>query len=69
MEAHGDYWHGNPLLFPNPNQMQLYAIEKDRLKRSYFEELGYKVYEIWEYDVNIDFPRVKKRIARLLGNQ
>lgn len=68
-EANGDYWHGNPILFPNPNEMQKLAIKKDSIKRAYFEELGYKVYEIWEHDVNTDFPKVKRWIARLLGNQ
>lgn len=68
LEAQGDYWHGNPILFPNPNEMQKLAIEKDQLKKSYFEELGYKVFEIWEYDVITDFPKVKRNIARLLGN-
>ena len=43
-------------------------IIKDQLKKRYFEELGYKVYEIWEYDVKADFPKVKRNIARLLGN-
>ncbi|MBS4211810.1 hypothetical protein [Neobacillus rhizophilus] len=69
IEANGDYWHGNPILYPIPNEMQKLAIEKDLIKKRYFEELGYKVYEIWEYDVNTDFPKVKRKIARLLGNQ
>lgn len=68
LEAHGDYWHGNPILFPIPNEMQKLSIEKDQLKKRYFEELGYKVYEIWELDVNTNFPDVKRKIARLLGN-
>lgn len=68
-EAQGDYWHGNPILYPVPNEMQKLAIEKDLLKKRYFEELGYKVYEIWEHDVKIDFLNVKRKIARLLGNQ
>jgi G:T-mismatch repair DNA endonuclease (very short patch repair protein) len=68
IEAQGDFWHGNPILYPIPNQMQKFAIEKDLLKKNYFEELGYKVYEIWEYDVNSDFLNVKRKIARLLGN-
>jgi hypothetical protein len=46
IEAHGDYWHGNPIRYPCPNEMQKLAIEKDQLKKSYFEELGFTVYEI-----------------------
>lgn len=68
IEANGDYWHGNPFLYPTPNEMQKLAIEKDQIKKRYFEELGYKVYEIWEFDVKTDFPQVKRKIARLLGN-
>lgn len=34
-----------------------------------FQELGYQVYEIWEHEVNTDFPKIKQKIARLLGNQ
>lgn len=69
IEANGDYWHGNPLLYPIPNEMQKLAIEKDKIKKKYFAELGYRVYEIWEYDVKNDFPNVKRKIARLLGDQ
>lgn len=32
------------------------------------QELGYTVYEIWEFDVEADFLTVKRKIARLLGN-
>ena len=69
IEAHGDYWHGNPLFYPIPNRMQKLAIEKDKIKRNYFQELGYLVYEIWEQEVNSDFPKIKQKLARLLGNQ
>jgi len=68
LEAHGDYWHGNPMFYSTPNEMQELAILKDEIKKSYFEDLGYKVYEIWESEVNQNPFKVKEFIARLVRN-
>ena len=69
IETNGDYWHGNPLFYPQPNEMQKMMILKDDLKRKYFESLGYKVCEFWEYDIINNYLYVKEAVARLLGNQ
>lgn len=68
IEAHGDYWHGNPVLYSSPNKMQSLMIERDALKKSYFESLGYEVFVVWEMEVNNNYLLVKESIARLLGN-
>jgi hypothetical protein len=57
-EFHGDYWHGNPLIFQSDqiNQRtkctfgELY--NKTLYKRKILEELGYKYIEVWENDWN-----------------
>jgi hypothetical protein len=55
-EFHGDFWHGNPILF-NKNDInsitkttfgELY--EKTQKKKYKIQELGYNYIEIWEYD-------------------
>lgn len=69
IEVHGDYWHGNPRKYPEPTEKQQLAILKDKIKKEYFESLGYKVYEIWEEDINSDISAVREYIARLLRNE
>lgn len=66
IEAHGDYWHGNPIHYPIPNDMQKIAILKDVIKKEYFESLGYIVYEIWESEVYNDYEKVKNFIAQII---
>lgn len=55
-EFHGDYWHGNPMVYEPEFENQttyctmgeLYKKTMQRQKR--FEDLGYKVHVMWEYD-------------------
>jgi very-short-patch-repair endonuclease len=51
IECDGDYWHGNPIKFPNPNKWQLEQIEKDKIRTQELQEAGYKVIRLWENEI------------------
>jgi len=52
IECDGDYWHGNPLKFPVPNEWQIKQIEKDKIRTEELKEQGFRVIRIWENDIN-----------------
>ena len=66
IEVHGDYWHANPLTYTILNTMQEYAVEKDAVKKEYFESLGYTVHVIWECEILEDIDKIKKFINNLI---
>jgi len=55
-EYHGDFWHGNPLVFnpldinPRTNTTYKLLFEKTNTKIAEIKKLGYKVVEMWERD-------------------
>lgn len=61
-ELQGDYWHGNPIKFPNPTDFQKTKIANDSLRKGNLESLGYKVIYIWEYDVKNNIELVISKI-------
>lgn len=66
IEIQGDYWHGNKAIFPVLDDVQLLAIEKDAIKKELFEDENYRVYYIWESEIEQDINKVKKFIARII---
>ncbi len=58
LEVHGDYWHGNPLLYGTNeglkplNNIQINKIEIDKDKENLAEKYGFKLFKIWESDIN-----------------
>jgi G:T-mismatch repair DNA endonuclease (very short patch repair protein) len=52
IECDGDYWHGNPLKYPQPNQMQIEQIEEDVIRTKELLKNRYKVLRIWEQEIN-----------------
>jgi len=56
LEVQGDYWHGNPKIYGKNkrplNERQLFKIKRDKLKKKYSVEKGYKIFYIWESDIN-----------------
>ncbi|MBQ8993958.1 MAG: hypothetical protein IJ085_07605 [Turicibacter sp.] len=66
IEANGDYWHGNEKVFSQLDEIQTLAHIKDKIKKEYFESLGYEVHYIWEYDLYNDYENTKKDIAVLV---
>lgn len=52
IEVLGDYFHCNPLIYPEPiNNMQKENLANDKRKSRYLRKCGYIVYGIWEKDI------------------
>jgi hypothetical protein len=61
LEVQGDYWHANPLIYDvennNPtkkplNERQKFKINQDKLKNEFAIKYGYKIFYIWETEIN-----------------
>lgn len=57
IEAQGDYWHANPLIYSDTdpklkplNETQKYKIKMDKLKNKYIKN-KYKIIYLWETDI------------------
>lgn len=62
----GDYWHGNPKQFPNPDHRQKKRMNLDRSQDAYMHKCGYKVFRIWESDFRKDLEAVTAALQLLL---
>lgn len=57
IEVNGDFWHCNPSIWNAEEEHPYKKIkakeiwEKDKLRIKYLEDLGYKVYVLWERDI------------------
>ena len=53
IEVQGDYWHGNPLFYEEKDLLEHQKGKKirDIQKKTFAENRGYKVLEIWENDI------------------
>ncbi|MBI95829.1 DUF723 domain-containing protein [bacterium] len=64
-EFHGDYWHGNPLLY-NQERVTYFGetfgalYEKTKNKENYIEENGYNIKVMWESD----WKKINKSIIK-----
>jgi very-short-patch-repair endonuclease len=47
----GDYWHGNPSMFPKPNAMQKKNMQRDVSQDAYMRKCGLTVLRFWECDI------------------
>lgn len=54
IEADGDYWHGNPVIYKQLNEMQETNYENDLVKNKLATERGYILLRYWETDINKD---------------
>ncbi len=63
----GDYWHGNPDYFPNPDARQKKRMRLDRSQDRYMGKCGYPVIRIWEHELLKDRDGVKGRLRHRLG--
>lgn len=51
-EVYGDYWHSNPIKYPEPiTKVQKFNKIRDKLKIDYLRSKGWEVNIIWEYDL------------------
>jgi G:T-mismatch repair DNA endonuclease (very short patch repair protein) len=47
----GDYWHGHPERFPEPDKRQRNQISKDKSQDAYFKKCDVRVVRLWECDL------------------
>jgi len=56
LEVNGDYWHANPEVYGKGkrplNETQQYKVSRDQEKLKLATELGYRIFYIWEQDIN-----------------
>jgi very-short-patch-repair endonuclease len=65
----GDYWHGNPALFPEPDARQCRRRGLDKGQDAYLARCGYRVLRIWESELAPDPEAVARRIAEALAGE
>ena len=53
LECDGDYWHGNPIFFPNPTTMQQGHINRDRIRTIELIAKGFRVLRLWENEIKV----------------
>ncbi len=62
IEFNGDFWHGNPKLYKSSDIIKksnfCMKVEdiwtRDKLKNEHMENLGYKVFVVWEFDYRLN---------------
>jgi len=63
----GDYWHGNPFLFPEPDERQRRRIALDHSQDNYMVVCGYRVLRIWQSELKTDQNAVMLAIQDALA--
>ena len=53
IECDGNWWHGNPQIYPNPNKMQIRQIKEDNIRTSELIGNGFKVIRLWETEIKV----------------
>jgi G:T-mismatch repair DNA endonuclease (very short patch repair protein) len=66
LEVQGDYWHGNPEIYSEHNEIQKRNTENDKSKAQIAEKHGYKLFYIWESDFRNKDYSVFMEIKKLL---
>lgn len=63
IEIDGDFWHCNPIKYPEPTcKTQEKNIINDKFKNEWAEENGYKLLRFWENDINNNIKLIKKTL-------
>ena len=67
IECQGDYYHANPEFYDEEdlNDFQKVALEKDKIKKEYYENLGYTALFLWETDILNDIENIENYIKTL----
>lgn len=55
IECQGDYWHCNPRKYPDGprTEQQRAVVGRDKGRRKHLENLGYRLVELWESDIDL----------------
>jgi len=63
----GDYWHGNPDSFPEPDNRQRKRMKLDISQDAYMSACGYRVVRFWASDITKRPDAVIARLQTLLA--
>ncbi len=63
----GDYWHGHPAKFPQPDARQRKRILLDASQDAYMAACGYRVMRFWESELLRDSELVRHRLRSALA--
>jgi very-short-patch-repair endonuclease len=66
IEIDGDYYHANPEIFQEQNNMQKRNVKNDAYKDTLALGMGYNLERVWENDLKKNLGEVKKRFKKLL---
>lgn len=66
IEVNGDYWHGNPKVFPKQslNTIQKLGKLRDRIKKKLAIQYEYQIIYIWELDIKKHPQKVLNKILQ-----
>jgi very-short-patch-repair endonuclease len=65
----GDYWHGRPDKFPDPDARQRKRMRLDRSQDAYLRKCGFRIVRFWESDVKARPDVITETIRPLLARQ
>ena len=65
----GDYWHGHPTKFPEPNARQHLRIKLDKSQDAYMLACGYDVFRVWESDMKNRVDHVRSSLLQLVADR
>lgn len=65
----GDYWHGNPAMFPTLDGRQQKRARLDQSQDAYFKKCGYPVVRLWESDFKTRPDFVRDQLSKLVEEQ
>jgi very-short-patch-repair endonuclease len=63
----GDYWHGNPARFPDPDARQSRRMKLDRSQDAYLTKAGYRVVRVWESHLKRHSEALLEPVRAALG--
>lgn len=63
----GDYWHGHPVRFPNPDARVRRRMALDISQDAYMAKCGYRVVRVWESEIKAGMDAVRERIRASLA--
>ena len=67
VQIDGDYWHGKPEKYPNPDRRQRKRMALDKSQDAYLAKCGFRVVRVWGSELQHDPAILITRIQQALG--
>lgn len=71
VEANGDFWHANPEIYGKIKPLHKIhprVIKKDKIKLKQLNDLGYKVFVVWENDLATNKEETLQKLYEVVKN-